>query len=170
MRVSKLKELKVNLTQQQTFPTKCLKGNVASVTARYKLSRMLATNWKSYTERDFVKECFVKTVKIVCPEKAHLFKDISLTRNTITERIDEMCSELKQRLKGESLRLEHFSIAIDKTVDISGIAQLAVFIRACDNEFNIYEEVIELIPCMTLQQAMTFLRKSNRFCMSMILI
>ena len=49
-------------------------------------------------------------------------------------------------MKGESLRFEKFSIAIDETVDITEIAQIAVFIRACVNEFNIYEEVIELIP------------------------
>ena len=73
------------------------------------------------------------------PEKANLFKDISLTRNTAVERIDEMLSDLKQQLKGKSLRFDHFSIAIDETVDITGIAQIAVFVRACDNEFNSYE-------------------------------
>ena len=40
----------------------------------------------------------------------------------------------------------NFSLAIDETVDITGIVQLVVFIRPCDNEFNIYEELIELIP------------------------
>ena len=143
---AKAYELKVNLTQQQTLFTKSQKGNVASVTASYELSRMIAINGKSYTEGDFVKQCLIKAAEVVCPEKAHLFKDISLTKNTVAERIDEMSSDLKQQLKGESLRFEHFSIAIDETVDITGIAQLAVFIRACDNEFNIYKELIELIP------------------------
>lgn len=146
MRVSKLKELKANLTQQQTLFTKSHKRNVASVIASYELSRMIASNGKSYTEGDFVKQCLVKTAEIVCPEKVHLFKEVSLTRNTVAERIDEMSSDLKQQLKSESFRFEHFSIAIDETVDITGIAQLAVFIRACDNEFNIYEELMELIP------------------------
>ena len=90
MRVSKLKELKVNLTQQQTLFTKSQKGNVASVTTSYELSRMIATNGKFYTEGEFVKQCLVKTIEIVCPEKAHLFKNISLTRNAVAERIDEM--------------------------------------------------------------------------------
>ena len=57
-----------------------------------------------------------------------------------------MAHDLKQQLKAASSKFEHFSIAIDETVDITGIAQLAVFIRACDSEFNIYEELIELIP------------------------
>ena len=52
MRVSKLKELMVNLSQQQTFHAKSQKGNVATVTAGYELSRMIAKNRKSYTEGD----------------------------------------------------------------------------------------------------------------------
>jgi hypothetical protein len=146
MRVSRLKELKANLRQQQTCFTKIEKGNVASVTASYELSRMIAMSGKSYSEGDFVNQCLVKTAQIVCPEKAHLFKDISLTRNTVAERTDEMSCDLKQQLKAASSRFEHFSIAIDETVDITGIAQLVVFIRAWDSVFNIYEELIELIP------------------------
>ena len=72
------------------------------------------------------------------PEKAHSFKDISLTRNTVAERIDEMSSDLKQQLKGKSVRFEHFSNAIVETVDITWIVQIAASTRACDNEFNIY--------------------------------
>ena len=81
MRVSKLKELKVNLTQQHTFSTKSQKETVTSVTASYELSRMIASNEKFYTEGDLVEQCLVKTAEIVCPEKAHLFNDMSLTRN-----------------------------------------------------------------------------------------
>ncbi|KFD54686.1 hypothetical protein M513_04386 [Trichuris suis] len=146
VRVSRLKQLKANLRLQQTCFTKIEKANVASVTASYELSRMIAMSAKSYSEGDFIKQCLLKTAQILCPEKTDLFRDISLSRNTIAERIDEMAGDLKQQLNATSSRFEHFSIAIDETVDITGIAQLAVFIRACDNEFNIYEELIELIP------------------------
>jgi hypothetical protein len=57
MRVSRLKELKANLRQQQTCFAKIEKGNVASVTASYELSRMIAMDGKSYSEGDFVKPC-----------------------------------------------------------------------------------------------------------------
>ncbi|KFD60685.1 hypothetical protein M514_10614 [Trichuris suis] len=146
VRVSRLKQLKANLRLQQTCFTKIEKANVASVTASYELSRMIAMSGKSYSEGDFVKQYLLKMAQILCPEKTDLFRDISLSRNTIAERIDEMAGDLKQQLKATSSRFEHFSIAIDETVDITGIAQLAVFIRACDNEFNIYEELIKLIP------------------------
>ena len=82
----------------------------------------------------------------MCPGIAHLFRDISLTRNNIAVRIDEMSSDLRQQLKSESMQFEHFSIAIDETVDITWIAQLKVFISACVNESDIYKEAIELIP------------------------
>ena len=45
----------------------------------------------------------------MCPEKADLFKDISLTRNTVAEQVDDMSSELKQQLKAESLKFELFT-------------------------------------------------------------
>lgn len=54
--------------------------------------------------------------------------------------------DLKQQLNAVSLRFEHFSIAIDETIGITGIVQLAIYIRACDSEFNIHEELIELVP------------------------
>ena len=52
-----------------------------------------------------------------------------------------MSSDLKQQSKGESSRVEKFSIAIDEIVDITGIAWLQILFRACDNELSIYEEV-----------------------------
>lgn len=85
MRVSRLEELKAKLRQQPTCFTKIEKGNVASVTASYELSQMIAVSGKSYSEGDFIKQCLVKMAQIVCPEKVHLFKDISLTRNTVAE-------------------------------------------------------------------------------------
>ena len=57
-----------------------------------------------------------------------------------------MSDDLKQQLKAVSSRCDCFSTAINATFDITGVAQLAVFIRVCDSEFNIDEEQIELIP------------------------
>jgi len=56
MRVSKLKEVKANLTQQQNCFTKIEKGNAASVTASYELSPMIAMSRKSYSEGEFIKQ------------------------------------------------------------------------------------------------------------------
>ncbi|PNF38763.1 hypothetical protein B7P43_G14030, partial [Cryptotermes secundus] len=39
----------------------------------------------------------------------------------------------------------HFLIAVDESADVSGVAQLAVFIRACDTDLIITEELLDII-------------------------
>ena len=143
--VSKLKKPKENLTWHHNFFARSQKENVASVIASYELSRIIAQIGKSYAEKNFVKQCFVRTAEIVCPEKVRFHKNISLPKNAVAERTDEMSNDSKQQLQGKSISFEHLFIAIDKTVDITGTAQLAVFNRACDDEFNVYDELAELI-------------------------
>nr|XP_045593661.1 general transcription factor II-I repeat domain-containing protein 2A-like [Procambarus clarkii] len=158
MCVSRLRELKANLRNQHCF-TKIEKGNVTSVTGSYELRRMIALSGKSYSEGDFVKQCLGKTAQIVCAEKAHLLKDISLTRITGAEWIDIMSGDLNQQLRAASSKFEHFSVAIDEPVDIKGITQLAVFMRACDSELNIYEELLELFPMHDLTTSLDIFEK-----------
>ena len=62
---------------------KIQRENVASLAASCELSRMIAMSGKCYAEGAFIKQCTVKTAETVCPEKAPLFKDIPLNRNSI---------------------------------------------------------------------------------------
>ena len=62
------------------------------------------------------------------------------------------------------MRFEHLSVAIDETVDITGIAQLVIFIRTCDCEFYSFEELVELVYIDDTTQAWTYLRKLSKFC------
>ena len=124
----KLKELKVELNQQHTCYKKICKSNVATVTASFELSQMIAVSGKPYTDEAFIKNCLVKTVETLCPDKAHLFKDLSLTRNTVATRIDEMSANLKEQIKIASANFEYFSLANVEMCDISGTPHLGVFI------------------------------------------
>lgn len=38
-----------------------------------------------------------------------------------------------------------FSVTVDESADVSGVAQLAVFIRACDTDLIITEELLDII-------------------------
>ncbi|XP_069165029.1 general transcription factor II-I repeat domain-containing protein 2-like [Procambarus clarkii] len=87
----------------------------------------------------------------------------NFTWNTAAERIDEMSGDLKQQLKAVSSRFEHFSITLDETVDITGIAQLAVFIRVCDIVINIYEELLELFPMHDTTASQDIFEKVEQF-------
>ena len=86
-----------------------------------------------------------KNSETLCPDKVHLFKDLSLTRNTVATRIDGMSANLKEHIKTAFANFEYFSLAIDETCDISGTAQLVVFTRACDFKLQIREELLKLI-------------------------
>ena len=39
-----------------------------------------------------------------------------------------------------------FSNALDESTDLSNTAQLAIFIRGVDDDFNVTEELLELVP------------------------
>lgn len=71
MVVSKIRESKQNLTHQHACVAKIDEGNIASETASYELSKLIAMSRKSYREGSFIKKCLAKIAK--------LFKDISLT-------------------------------------------------------------------------------------------
>jgi hypothetical protein len=46
----------------------------------------------------------MKAAKILCPEKEQLFKNISLSANTVAERVNDMAGDMKCQLK-ESVKL-----------------------------------------------------------------
>lgn len=69
----------------------------------------------------------------VCPEKIKLFEGISLSTRTLFSQLKDIIPSL-----------DCFSIAIDESTDISDTAQLLIFIRGIDKEFNIYEELADM--------------------------
>lgn len=56
---------------------------------------------------------------------------------------------MSDQIKIKIPSFEYFSIACDESTDIGGTAQLAVFFRACDMEFNVFEELLEVISIMS---------------------
>ncbi|CAI6350830.1 unnamed protein product [Macrosiphum euphorbiae] len=134
------------IKKQQIMFTKIPQENEAAVKVSYVLSELIAKHSKPFTEGDFIKTCLIKTAEIICPGNLKAFQNISLTRNTVAERITELACNLSNQIKIKIPTFEYFSIACDESTDIGGTAQLAVFFRACDMEFNIFEELLEIIP------------------------
>ncbi|UYV76789.1 hypothetical protein LAZ67_14002019 [Cordylochernes scorpioides] len=146
MRQEKLKEFKLGMKKQQFMFTKVSQESESAVHASYVLSEMIAKHSKPFTEGDFIKECLIKAAEIVCPGSVKTFQAISLSRNTVVERVTDMARNLNDQIKEKSSCFEAFSIACDESTDIGGVAQLAVFFRACDTDFIIFEELLELVP------------------------
>jgi hypothetical protein len=111
------------------------------------VSERIAKHSKSFGEGEFIKECLVDVASIMCPEKKKKkdFENICLSRRTVVRRI-EMMADIRKSLKLKTARLEAFSIALDDSTDASDTAQLAIFIRGVDTDFNITEELLALQP------------------------
>ncbi|MBN3285819.1 GT2D2 protein, partial [Polyodon spathula] len=48
-----------------------------------------------FSERAFVKDCNQKVTEIVCPEKKRVFSNVSLSINTVAERVDDLDTDLQ---------------------------------------------------------------------------
>ena len=68
-------------------------------------------------------------VNIASPAKKPLFTAISLSKRTITRRIEDMLSHVRGSLKDICTGFEYFSAAFDKGRDLKDTAPLIVFVR-----------------------------------------
>ncbi|KAK9721415.1 hypothetical protein QE152_g21588 [Popillia japonica] len=101
MRQEKLKELKVGLKKQQLMFSKVLQESEAAVHASYVLSELIAKHSKPFSEGDFIKKCLIKAGEIVCPGNLKSFQTISLSRNTVAERITDLAANLSGQIKAK---------------------------------------------------------------------
>lgn len=146
LRKQKVNELLAGLRKQQSVFTRSREVSDAAVKASYVIASQIALASKPYCEGDFVKNCMLKAAEIVCPEKRQAFANISLTRNTVADRISELSADLDSQLKRKTESFLAFSVAIDESTDITDVAQLAIFIRGVDETLTVTEEFLELVP------------------------
>uniref|UniRef100_A0A0L8IG87 SPIN-DOC-like zinc-finger domain-containing protein n=1 Tax=Octopus bimaculoides TaxID=37653 RepID=A0A0L8IG87_OCTBM len=103
----------------------------------------IARNMKSFSE-DFVKECITSATEILCSEKEKATKCVSLSRNTMTRRTEELVENTKMQLNKLCKIFEAYSIAIDESTDTIDTPYLVIFVRSVDSSFNITEELLAL--------------------------
>ncbi|XP_065658975.1 general transcription factor II-I repeat domain-containing protein 2-like [Hydra vulgaris] len=120
--------------------------NINEIKASYSLAHLIAFHSRPFTDGEFIKNCLIKTAKILCPEKIKDFNNISLSRNTVAERVNDIATDLRSQLTKICKDIEAFSIAVDESTDVKDVAQLSVFIRGCNFKYEITEELLELIP------------------------
>lgn len=80
----------------------------------------------------------------ICPDKKKDFEDISLSARTCIRRTEELGNNLMQQFKEKINSFNYFSLAIDESTNVCDTAQLLIFIRGIDDNFNIYEELADL--------------------------
>ena len=74
--------------------TKATAKNNAAVKASFIVAEEIAHASKSYSEGAFLKQCMLKVCEQVCPDQIQTLKNVSLSRNTIADRVKELAENL----------------------------------------------------------------------------
>ncbi|XP_016407553.1 general transcription factor II-I repeat domain-containing protein 2-like [Sinocyclocheilus rhinocerous] len=142
-RNQKVKQLAAALLAQQQF-FRANKAQENSTLASYEVAHLIARHGKPFTEGELIKECLMKVATIICPEKMQDFKNISLSRNTVGRRIEDLSANLKEQVTDKVPTFDFYSIACDDSTDSTDTAQLLIFLRGVDSDFCISEELLEM--------------------------
>lgn len=117
--------------------------------ASFVVSYRLAKAQKCLLDGEFFKstcidmlQCFDK--KGV--EMSKIIEQIPLSRRTVTRRINEISQQLKQNLQQKINKCVYYSLAVDESTDINDVAQVLIFIKFIDADFNVEEDILNLVP------------------------
>ena len=74
------------------------------------------------------------------------FENISLSASSVTRRIENMSSNVKEKLKSGVENFEYFSVALDHSTDIQYMIQSAIFVRGINKKLKIMDKGVKLDP------------------------
>eukprot|EP00102_Acyrthosiphon_pisum_P014337 XP_008184341.1 PREDICTED: general transcription factor II-I repeat domain-containing protein 2-like [Acyrthosiphon pisum] len=115
--------------------------NVSTVRASYRVAQLIAKESKPFSDGEFVKKCMSHVIDEICPENKCLFEQVSLSRQTITRRIEDLGLNLFEQVQDRVKHFQYFSIALDESTDMVDTAQLLIFLRGVNANFEITEEL-----------------------------
>ena len=146
LRKDKIHDLLAGLKKRQYAFTRSRDVSDGAVKASYLIGNELVQASKPFSDGEFVKICMMKVVEVVWPEKQFAFADISLSRDTIADRVEDisrnLCCRIQDKIKlFTALLVENYDNA-----DVTDTAQLCVFIRGVDESLTATEEFLELVP------------------------
>ena len=142
----KANDLKKDLQHGQHMFARINRESEAATKASFIVAEEIAKASKPFREGEFVKDCLKKVTSVVCPEKKQAFSNISLSRNTVANRIDDLASDVQSQLKTKAKEFVSFSLAADESTDRTDTAQLSIFIRGVDAQLSVTEELLDVKP------------------------
>ncbi|KAL4103366.1 hypothetical protein QTP88_018743 [Uroleucon formosanum] len=144
LRLDKLQSLQNNFSSQQLLFKKQKNINEAATKASFRISHLLAKRGKAFSDGSLIKECIIQAVEEICPERIDTFKNISLSANTVTRRIDDISNNLNSQVSNKTQEFISFSIALDESTDVSDTSQLLLFIRGVNKDLGISNELLSV--------------------------
>ncbi|CAI5694542.1 unnamed protein product [Oreochromis niloticus] len=152
LRKKKVKELKSQLSGQQSFFTQQTSKAKAATEASFRVSHIIVKNKTSFQDGDMVKEAFVEEADSLFRDfknKAEItssIKALQLSRSTVTRRCEAMAEDLTQQLWKDIGDCQCFSLQLDESTDVSDTAQVCIFIRMVFTDITAKEELLTVLP------------------------
>lgn len=148
-------QLKDNLIKQRCVLKSALTESECVTLASYQLSMKIAISQKPFTEGEFVKSCFLDIANILFSDMKNKdtiirkIQELSLSHQTIQRRLLDISDDLKDQFKLILKNSISFSLAFDESTDSTDSAQLCIWFRCIDSNFNINTEILSLISLTT---------------------
>ena len=143
-RKTKIEELTKAIRSQQASLHKHVVNTGTCTKVSYLIAEKLAKKGKLLVDEDLTKECIDIAFNEYSPNKVNLVKKTCLSHQTIARRIDDFGNDIEGTLKNKLSACVLYSLALDKSTDLSDTAQLVIFIRGIDENFNIIGEMLDL--------------------------
>ena len=94
----------------------------------------------------------------MCPEKLHDFNNVSLSRNTVVRRIEDLSANVKHQVSHKACDFDFYSIACDESTDAGDTAQLLIYLRGVDDNFILRRSCLISGVLRVQLQVKTFLK------------
>ena len=137
-------ELSKLTKKQSALFTKRMKTSEKAQEASYLVAQIIAKNKEPHmvAETTIKESCCAIVRTMFGPEFELEVRKIPLADNTIGRRIQDMSEDIKLQMKDIFQDDKIFSLQLDESTDVSGLAQLLVFIRFIQND-----KIIEQLLC-----------------------
>ncbi|XP_067133494.1 zinc finger BED domain-containing protein 5-like [Centruroides vittatus] len=116
------------------------------VKASYELSLLLSRQKTPYSDGE---EMIKNSLLIFAQNVGDInFKDmvdnVALSRNIVMRRIDDVDQDVGTQIVPGLQYCKYFSLTLDQSCDITDNAQLSIFVRYTNDNFDIVEELLDL--------------------------
>ena len=108
----------------------------------------IVRHMRPFTDGEFIKERMIKVAAQLFPDKVDIqraFKDISFSARTVARRADMLSSNIEDQLDDDIRKSEFVTLALSESTDITGSAQLCIFIRYVFENSIMKEESLDLV-------------------------
>ena len=143
-RRKKIDQLKKAMLAEQSFFTRKSQESQCLTRASCNIAQLIAKSSRPFTDGDFVKECIQSICTKICPEKSSLFNKVPSSRMTIQRRVEDLAKDANEQLHDRLASCTSFSVALDESTDTTYTAQLLVYVRAVNSNFEITQELAVL--------------------------